>query len=170
MLASGHWEGRDMDAPLDTSGPRRWAGSRARSPAGGRYCWPRRAARHPVAYGTFWLGLTAAALCLVLEMVREHGRQYEVTEERLIIRRGIFVKSIDEIELYRIKDVRIDFTISPDGRHRPHQRLLVRRDDPRRRPRHARHRARAERARPCAASSTRPPEAPVREIDMHVDV
>ena len=37
--------------------------------------------------------------------------KFEMTEERLIIRRGIFFKSIDEIELYRIKDVRIDFTI-----------------------------------------------------------
>ena len=36
---------------------------------------------------------------------------YEITPDRLVIRRGIFVKSIDEIELYRIKDVRIDFTI-----------------------------------------------------------
>lgn len=36
---------------------------------------------------------------------------YEVTQDRLVIRRGIFVKSIDEIELYRIKDIRIDFTL-----------------------------------------------------------
>jgi uncharacterized membrane protein YdbT with pleckstrin-like domain len=34
-----------------------------------------------------------------------------VTEERLIIRRGIVAKSVDEIELYRIKDVRINFSI-----------------------------------------------------------
>lgn len=36
---------------------------------------------------------------------------YEVGSDRLVIRRGIFVKSIDEIELYRIKDIRIDFTL-----------------------------------------------------------
>jgi uncharacterized membrane protein YdbT with pleckstrin-like domain len=36
---------------------------------------------------------------------------YEVTEDRLILHRGIFNKSIDEIELYRIKDIRIDFTL-----------------------------------------------------------
>lgn len=36
---------------------------------------------------------------------------YELTAERLILHKGIFVKSIDEIELYRVKDVRIDFTI-----------------------------------------------------------
>jgi len=28
-----------------------------------------------------------------------------------VLRKGIFVKSIDEIELYRVKDVRIDFTL-----------------------------------------------------------
>jgi uncharacterized membrane protein YdbT with pleckstrin-like domain len=37
--------------------------------------------------------------------------RYEVTEERLIVRRGIFIKSIDEVELYRVKDVRINFTL-----------------------------------------------------------
>lgn len=36
---------------------------------------------------------------------------YEITPDRLVIRRGIFIKSIDEIELYRIKDVRIDFSL-----------------------------------------------------------
>jgi len=36
---------------------------------------------------------------------------YELTAERLILHKGILVKSIDEIELYRVKDVRIDFTI-----------------------------------------------------------
>ena len=36
---------------------------------------------------------------------------YEITAERLIIRRGIIFKSVDEIELYRIKDVRIDFSL-----------------------------------------------------------
>jgi uncharacterized membrane protein YdbT with pleckstrin-like domain len=34
-----------------------------------------------------------------------------VTEERLVIRRGIFMKSIDEIELYRIKDIRLNFSL-----------------------------------------------------------
>ncbi len=34
-----------------------------------------------------------------------------MTEQRLIIRRGIFLKSIDEVELYRVKDVRLNFTL-----------------------------------------------------------
>jgi uncharacterized membrane protein YdbT with pleckstrin-like domain len=36
---------------------------------------------------------------------------YELTPDRLILHKGIVAKSIDEIELYRVKDVRIDFTI-----------------------------------------------------------
>lgn len=36
---------------------------------------------------------------------------YEVTDQRLIIKRGLFIKSIDEIELYRIKDVRLDYSL-----------------------------------------------------------
>ncbi|AHE52880.1 PH domain-containing protein [Sphingomonas sanxanigenens] len=36
---------------------------------------------------------------------------YELTEDRLILHRGIFARSIDEIELYRVKDIRIDFTL-----------------------------------------------------------
>jgi len=36
---------------------------------------------------------------------------YELTDDRLILHRGIVMKSIDEVELYRIKDVRIDFSL-----------------------------------------------------------
>ena len=36
---------------------------------------------------------------------------YELTDDRLILHKGIFAKSIDEIELYRVKDIRIDFTL-----------------------------------------------------------
>ena len=63
-------------------------------------------------YGVYFLALTAIALLIVLwRWLDNMGAKYEVTEERLIIRRGIFAKSIDEIELYRIKDIRIDFTL-----------------------------------------------------------
>jgi len=37
--------------------------------------------------------------------------KYQLTPERLIVRRGIVMKSIDEVELYRIKDVRMDFSL-----------------------------------------------------------
>lgn len=43
--------------------------------------------------------------------VRNYALTYELTEDRLILRKGIFVKSVDEIELYRVKDVRLDFTL-----------------------------------------------------------
>lgn len=43
--------------------------------------------------------------------VRNYALTYELTEDRLILRKGIFVKSVDEVELYRVKDVRLDFTL-----------------------------------------------------------
>lgn len=63
-----------------------------------------------------WLTLLS---CLILVgfiiiavvWVRNYALTYELTEDRLILRKGIFVKSIDEIELYRVKDVRLDFTL-----------------------------------------------------------
>lgn len=58
------------------------------------------------------LALTLAALVIFAwKWIGYLGATYEVTPERLIIHRGIFVKSIDEIELYRVKDVRLDFTL-----------------------------------------------------------
>ena len=85
-----------MDTPLDTF----------RSSTGG---WLR---------GTIagWLTLL---LCLVgigfliilIKWIENLATTYKVSEERLILRKGIFVKSIDEVELYRVKDVRLDFTL-----------------------------------------------------------
>ena len=63
-------------------------------------------------YGVYFLALPVLALLIVAWRWFENmAAKYEVTEERLIIRRGIFSKSIDEIELYRIKDIRIDFSL-----------------------------------------------------------
>lgn len=50
-------------------------------------------------------------LIILVQWVRNLDVTYELTEDRLILRKGIFVKSIDEIELYRVKDVRMDFTL-----------------------------------------------------------
>jgi uncharacterized membrane protein YdbT with pleckstrin-like domain len=62
--------------------------------------------------GLYWLALSVVALGLfVWRWFENLASKYELTEERLIIRRGIVAKSVDEIELYRIKDVRINFTI-----------------------------------------------------------
>ncbi len=61
---------------------------------------------------TWWLGLTVLALVILLvKWVQNLAATFAITEERLIIRRGIIFKSVDEIELYRIKDVRIDFSL-----------------------------------------------------------
>lgn len=63
-------------------------------------------------YGTYWLGLVALAfLILAWKWLENMAAKFEITDERLIIRRGIIQKSVDEIELYRVKDVRIDFSI-----------------------------------------------------------
>lgn len=53
----------------------------------------------------------AALLIIAWKWIEYFGASYEITPERLVIRKGIFMKSIDEIELYRIKDIRIDFTL-----------------------------------------------------------
>jgi len=59
------------------------------------------------------LCLVGAGLLIVLAVwIRNLATSYEVTEERLILHRGIFVKSVDEIELYRVKDLRLDFTLT----------------------------------------------------------
>jgi uncharacterized membrane protein YdbT with pleckstrin-like domain len=63
-------------------------------------------------WGAWPLALTGAAVLVVLlKWIQNMAAKYEVTQERLIVRRGIVFKSIDEIELYRIKDVRMDFSL-----------------------------------------------------------
>ena len=62
--------------------------------------------------GNWPLLLTGLGLAIiVVKWVQNWLATYEITDQRLVIRRGIVMKSIDEIELYRIKDVRIDFSI-----------------------------------------------------------
>ncbi len=85
-----------MDQPLDTFRSSTWG-------------WLR---------GTL-AGWVTLALCLMLvgfvivliKWIENLTTTYEITEDRLVLRRGIFVKSIDEVELYRVKDVRLDFTL-----------------------------------------------------------
>ncbi|MBL0915703.1 MAG: PH domain-containing protein [Sphingopyxis sp.] len=61
---------------------------------------------------TLLLCLVGVGLLIILvQWIRNLDVTYELTEDRLILRKGIFVKSIDEIELYRVKDVRMDFTL-----------------------------------------------------------
>jgi len=63
-------------------------------------------------WGTLALCLVGIGLVIVLiKWIENLGTTYEISEDRLILRKGIFVKSIDEVELYRVKDVRLDFTL-----------------------------------------------------------
>ncbi|HSX54140.1 MAG TPA: PH domain-containing protein [Sphingomonas sp.] len=63
-------------------------------------------------WGTLLLCLVGVGLIIILvKWIANLATTYEVTEDRLILHKGIFVKSIDEIELYRVKDVRIDFSL-----------------------------------------------------------
>jgi uncharacterized membrane protein YdbT with pleckstrin-like domain len=63
-------------------------------------------------WGAWPLALTGLAVVIVLgKWIGNMSAKYEVTAERLIVRRGIVFKSIDEIELYRIKDVRMNFSL-----------------------------------------------------------
>lgn len=56
--------------------------------------------------------LTVAALGILLwKWIENLATTYEICPDRLLLRKGIFIKSIDDIELYRIKDVRLDFTL-----------------------------------------------------------
>jgi hypothetical protein len=43
--------------------------------------------------------------------LKNRSTSYEITDQRLIIKRGILFKTIDEIELYRIKDVRLGYSL-----------------------------------------------------------
>jgi len=63
-------------------------------------------------WGAWPLLLTAlAGLAVLLKWTENMAAKYEITPDRLIVRRGIVFKSIDEIELYRVKDVRMNFSL-----------------------------------------------------------
>jgi uncharacterized membrane protein YdbT with pleckstrin-like domain len=63
-------------------------------------------------YGRYPLVLTAIAFTVVaVTWIQNLATSYEICRDRLLIRRGIFIKSIDEIELYRVKDIRLDYTL-----------------------------------------------------------
>lgn len=63
-------------------------------------------------WGAWPLALTALSLAIVVvKWLEVMGSLYQVTPERLILRKGIVMKSIDEVELYRVKDVRLNFSL-----------------------------------------------------------
>lgn len=52
-----------------------------------------------------------AALIIAWKWLEVMSESFEITAERVVVRRGIIMKSVDEIELYRIKDVRLDYSL-----------------------------------------------------------
>ena len=63
--------------------------------------------------GTWWplLFIALAAGIVAVKWVQNMATRYDVTEDRLILHRGILNKSIDDIELYRVKDIRVGFSL-----------------------------------------------------------
>ncbi len=58
--------------------------------------------------GTLVLCLVGVGLVIIaLRWLQNIATSYELTDQRLIIRTGIFNKKTDEIELYRVKDVTV---------------------------------------------------------------
>lgn len=63
-------------------------------------------------WGAWPLALAGVSLLIVgWKWLQNMSALYELTAERLVVRRGLVFKSIDEIELYRVKDVRMDFSL-----------------------------------------------------------
>lgn len=63
-------------------------------------------------WATLLLCLVGVGLIVVLiKWFQNLATTYELTEDRLILHRGIFNKSLDEIELYRVKDARVEFSL-----------------------------------------------------------
>jgi uncharacterized membrane protein YdbT with pleckstrin-like domain len=63
-------------------------------------------------WGTLLLCLVGIGFLIILaQWLHNVAATYEVTGDRLIIRRGVFSKSIDEVELYRVKDIRLDYSL-----------------------------------------------------------
>ena len=61
--------------------------------------WPRWVALVPAAFGL---------LVLLLVWIRVKSCSYRLTTQRLFVRRGWLAKHVDELELYRVKDVMVD--------------------------------------------------------------
>ena len=66
----------------------------------------------PPEIGRWPMVLVVVALAIVVwKWFESMAARYDVCTDRLIVREGIFIKSLDEVELYRVKDVRLDFSL-----------------------------------------------------------
>lgn len=63
-------------------------------------------------YGTLLLCLIGVGLIIVaLRWLKNVATHYDLTDQRLIIQTGIFNRKTDEIELYRVKDVTVAYSL-----------------------------------------------------------
>ena len=63
-------------------------------------------------WGTLLTCLAGVGFIMIgVRWLKNRSASYEITDQRLIIKRGILFKTIDEIELYRIKDVRLGYSL-----------------------------------------------------------
>ena len=63
-------------------------------------------------WATLLLCLVGVGLIIVaVRWFQNLATTYELTGDRLILHKGIVNKSLDEIELYRVKDVRVEFSL-----------------------------------------------------------
>lgn len=67
-------------------------------------------ADNPTLYITLAL-LAAGIAAIAVQWIGNISKKYELTSQRLIMRTGIIFKRVDEIELYRVKDTRVDFSL-----------------------------------------------------------
>jgi uncharacterized membrane protein YdbT with pleckstrin-like domain len=66
----------------------------------------------PPEIGRWPLAISALAFGIVIwKWFEALAARYDICTDRLIVREGIFIKSLDEVELYRVKDVRLDFSL-----------------------------------------------------------
>lgn len=57
------------------------------------------------------IGTSLGILIIFLRWIANISASYELTSQRMILRTGIIFKRVDEIELFRVKDVRVDFSL-----------------------------------------------------------
>jgi len=63
-------------------------------------------------WGTLLLCLVGVGLVLLgVRWLRNRTTAFEVTDQRLIVSRGVLFRTVDEIELYRVKDVRLEYSL-----------------------------------------------------------
>ncbi|WP_380783361.1 PH domain-containing protein [Sphingomonas sp. R86520] len=63
-------------------------------------------------WGTLLTCFAGVGFVLIgIRWLKNRSASYEITDQRLIIKRGILFKTIDEIELYRVKDVRLGYSL-----------------------------------------------------------